>query len=86
MCSIAICVVFEQLYVDCSRNITLAINKDILHDGDDDDSEQKTNIGRTIQVDLPNRLNMQYFVMNKFFANYKEKQIVHFAKTTMVTI
>ena len=48
------CVVVEQLYVDCSCSITLAIDTQILRDGDDDDSEQKINIGRKFQVALPN--------------------------------
>ena len=85
LCSIAVCVVVEQLYVDCSWNITLAIDKDIIREGDDDDSEQKINIGSTFQVALPNWLNMRCFVMNGYFAKRNEKQIVRFAKTTVAT-
>ena len=58
----------------------------MLRDGDDADSEQNINIGRTSQVVLPNSLNMQYYVMNEYLTKTKEKQIVRFAKTSMVTM
>ena len=74
-----LCALFQYvlLLTNCMLTI-LEISRNQQRHSDDDDSEQKINIGRTLQVVLPNRFNMQYFVTNEYLAKREE--------ITMVTI